>query len=144
MGRAFIKTSGYHTSAYPYSWHGGNFYKWRVYTTQYGNVVAHFRGKNWSGSRSVYDHRLKQEITFDDPKDWDRLVEDMLKELSRQKKKFPDKWKEQKSQCIRSINLDKKEDAKRAKRNFDNYQILQKERVKEWMDFVLPLARKRK
>jgi len=134
MGRTFIKTSGRQTSAYPYCWHGGPFYKWRVYIGQSGYVNAEFIGKSWSGVRSIYCHTLKQEITFDDPKDWDRLVEDMMKELYKQKKKSPDKWKEQKTQCIRSINQNKEY----------NYQIPQKEKVKEWMDFVLPLARKRK
>lgn len=144
MGRAFIKTSGRHSASNPYCWHGGPFYKWRVYLNEGGWVKAEFRGKNWSGSRSVYEHTLKQEITFDDPKDWDRLVEDMMKELLRQKKKFPKEWKEQKSQCIKSVNFTKRNDAIRAKRSFDNFQILQMEKVKEWTDFVLPLARKRK
>jgi hypothetical protein len=124
MGRAFIKTSGRHSASNPYCWHGGAFYKWRVYLNEGG----------W----------VKVEFTFDDSRDWDRLVEDMMKELARQKKKFPDKWKEQKSQCVRSVNFTKRNDAIRAKRSFDNFQILQMEKVKEWTDFVLPLARKRK
>ncbi len=131
MARGYIKRGGEYKS---YGWSGGKFYKWRVYLNpETGWVSVSFIGKNNSKFSSPYSPDLKWSTVFDDPNEWNVLLAEIESEVAKQKKKFPEKYKEQKSDGLRKINFGLKYHKK-----WYNLPLM-----KEWIDQIIPELRKR-
>jgi len=69
------------------------FSKWRLYMTSCGWVKLEFIGKNGFSSSSPRDPELKWKVQFDNYSEWEKFEEEATKTFNRQKKKFPNRWK---------------------------------------------------
>jgi hypothetical protein len=113
-----------------------NFHKfdeWRICLNS-GWIRVTFRKKNGRHTKwtSPFDVFLKREIKFT-PEEWKQFDEEFKVLLERQKEKYPTAHKEQKSSTIKEINYRKKNWPK----------IMAEPEVAEWINYILPICRKR-
>lgn len=132
MARKYEHTEGTFKDAWN---HDTKFTKWRVYLDhKSGWVRMDMYGKRSSSHTTPFDPLLKYEVKFSDDATWEVFHREMENEIAKQKKKFPEKWKEQKSKAIKNINWIKKMYPETYK----------KEKVINWINELLPQLRKRK
>jgi hypothetical protein len=114
--------------------HRITFDEWRVYMKN-GWIRSTFRKSNGRSIKwnSPFDCYLKEEINFDDPNGWKQLEDEFNVLLEKQKIKYPEQHKNQKSSTIKEINWRKK--------NWPSKMSI--ESIAKYTEYLLSICRKR-